>query len=624
MKKLSCFVFLLIIAFSLKAQKNFNNYFRFDIGYERHQFLARPGWHTNSASIEFEKSFKSSPFSRNYRLSFGANDTSQFHMHLPMGPALGLGFLLLSLGLSYKGSLTMLMMFPEGIAYNPIQTEKCQLGLYANFLGFDINFTNRVNPKNRSLVLDYTPDIGLKFNYFFTENFYATTRISARYSFAYPGWGFQSTFGLGYNNFIEYKSPAIRKEPKYDDRPLVKKEHRYENKPQIRYEPRQNTVNKSFDNLSKYQNERVLNLFSNISNLYIKLKKDNLIIGSIKKNEFNYEFFNLSKKYLTLVISSDSTETHTIVLRKKLKNILNPFDQKNYVLAEDSRNIRVKLQYKNSYLFEKFNQIEKSQNIQDFVTYMKMYPNSFYYTKAQNKKDSLELVFTLRKKDFSAIEEYIKFHPKSAFIKEAKRILNDSLDARLRYLEKKEKEKRESFERSYDNFVESYRLYFITGHIDRDTMNIIKLIDELKKLKEYRYENQKLDKFEEVLLWNLPLTIAYSNSLNFLDSKPFDKIKVNLLISKLNLYSELNNDKFFNELKLKEVEDLLNTLKNYCKYYERFYNYVMAYSEEGTDNLLDEAGKYIKGYPFLNKKLKEIERTKKLTNLPAVNTEDCK
>lgn len=185
-----------------KNLNDYKNFFRFDVGYEHNEFMAHNGWRTRSLAAEFEKSFGNSPFSRNYRISIGMNDSNQFYMHMPVGPVAGLLLLLASNSkANYCAGITasaLLFILPDGFAFNPIQKDNMQLGIYANFLGVDYCNSNRVNSKGNLMRLDYAPDFGVRFNYYFDKKLYVFSRVSAKYSTIFAGWGAQATAGIGF------------------------------------------------------------------------------------------------------------------------------------------------------------------------------------------------------------------------------------------------------------------------------------------------------------------------------------------------------------------------------------------------------------------------------------------
>jgi hypothetical protein len=210
MKKLITLIFLCFSLCVLHAQTSSNlkglneykSYFRFDVGYERQQFMAHNGWPVNAVAVEFEKSIKTSPFSMNYRISVGMNDSSQFYFHMPAGPVAGVLLLILvNSQQNYCSGIaasTLLFIMPEGFGFNPIQNDKMQFGIYANFLGIDYCNTQRRNTKGQVMRWDYAPDFGARFNYYFDQRMYAFSRVSAKYSTQFAGWGAQATVGIGF------------------------------------------------------------------------------------------------------------------------------------------------------------------------------------------------------------------------------------------------------------------------------------------------------------------------------------------------------------------------------------------------------------------------------------------
>jgi hypothetical protein len=181
---------------------DYKSYLRFDVGYEHTEFMAHNGWRPRCVAIEFEKSFNNTPFSRNYRVSIGLNDSNQFYMHMPAGPIAGILVML------YAGSnanyctgisaSTLLFICPDGFAFSPIQNKKMELGIYANFLGVDYCDSRRVNKQGQLRKWDYAPDIGVRYNYYIDEKVYAFSRVSAKYSTVFAGWAAVATVGIGF------------------------------------------------------------------------------------------------------------------------------------------------------------------------------------------------------------------------------------------------------------------------------------------------------------------------------------------------------------------------------------------------------------------------------------------
>ena len=181
----------------------FDNYFRFDMGFEHQNFMAHGGWPTYAASFQFEKNFEGSPFSRNYRISVGMNDSAQFYLHMPAGPLAGVLLLLvMNSQQNYCSGIaasTLLFILPDGFGFSPIKNEKMEFGIYANFLGIDICQTNRRKPDGKKYSpIDYAPDFGVRYNHYFGKQFYLYSRLSAKYSTIFAGWGAQGTIGIGF------------------------------------------------------------------------------------------------------------------------------------------------------------------------------------------------------------------------------------------------------------------------------------------------------------------------------------------------------------------------------------------------------------------------------------------
>ncbi len=214
MKKI-LFVISLFCSFSLFSQTasggkktegtDFNSYkkfFRFDVGYEDNEFMAHHGWRTHSVALELERSIGTTPFSTNYRVSVGLNDSNQFYMHMPVGPVAGVLLFFLASGNSNScvnlSASALLFILPDGFGFNPIQKDNVQFGVYANIFGIDFCNSARRNTKGALMNVDYAPDFGMRFNYYLNEKTYTFARASAKYSTIFAGWGAQATVGIGF------------------------------------------------------------------------------------------------------------------------------------------------------------------------------------------------------------------------------------------------------------------------------------------------------------------------------------------------------------------------------------------------------------------------------------------
>ncbi|MBC7865701.1 MAG: hypothetical protein IAF38_22190 [Bacteroidia bacterium] len=213
MKKhlLLLFIFPALVTFSQTnsgSSTTYDDFTRFDIGYEGNGGMAHNGWQTNAVAIEFEKSFKTSPFSRNYRASFGLSQKGNFYMHMPVGPIAGLLAAIVVAKSSSSNSCggiglsALLFILPDGFGFTPLQTDKMHVGIYANFLGVDYCNDPYTNPKTgvtTNGTFDYAPDIGVRTNMYFGKKFFAFVRLSGKYSTRFAGWGAQGTAGVGWD-----------------------------------------------------------------------------------------------------------------------------------------------------------------------------------------------------------------------------------------------------------------------------------------------------------------------------------------------------------------------------------------------------------------------------------------
>ena len=176
---------------SASKEKEFT---RFDVGYERIQYRHAPA--SNAVALEFEKSFGSSRFSRNFRLSVGETESNQFYAHIPAGAALSAVVLAIQLLRNDipvdTAPLKLTLKVPDGFGFTPVRKDKLTLGLYANLIGVD--YTNRYENS-----WDYAPDAGIRSNFYFNGRIFAFTRVSGKYSFGLDTWAAQGTFGVGWD-----------------------------------------------------------------------------------------------------------------------------------------------------------------------------------------------------------------------------------------------------------------------------------------------------------------------------------------------------------------------------------------------------------------------------------------
>ena len=101
-----------------------------------------------------------------------------------------------------------------------------------------------------------------------------------------------------------------------------------------------------------------------------------------------------------------------------------------YKIRKRSKNIVLNLKYTNDYMNKKYFEIENTDTLSSFISYIKTFPYSKQLTKAENKRDSLELIIAIDKAAEIAIDDYISTHMKSKFLKEAKIIKKEVTIAR--------------------------------------------------------------------------------------------------------------------------------------------------------------------------------------------------
>jgi len=167
---------------------------RFDAGYERIQYEHASA--STAVAVELEKSFGSSRFSRNHRLSIGETESNQFYTHIPGGAIVSAVVLLIEfLRNDIPVEITsskLLLRVPDGFGFTPMRKDRLDIGVYTNFIGFD--YTNRYEHD-----WDYAPDVGIRSNFYFNRRMFAFTRVSGKYSFGLDEWATQGTFGIGWD-----------------------------------------------------------------------------------------------------------------------------------------------------------------------------------------------------------------------------------------------------------------------------------------------------------------------------------------------------------------------------------------------------------------------------------------
>jgi len=177
-----------------EPSSNEKQFTRFDVGYERIQYKHAPA--SNAVAVEFEKSFGTSRFSRNHRVSIGETESNQFYTHIPGGAvvsAVVLAIELLRNDIPVEiTSSKLLLRVPDGFGFTPVRKDKLTVGVYTNLIGFE--YTNRYEHD-----WDYAPDAGIRSNFHFNRRMFAFTRVSGKYSFGLDEWAAQGTFGVGWD-----------------------------------------------------------------------------------------------------------------------------------------------------------------------------------------------------------------------------------------------------------------------------------------------------------------------------------------------------------------------------------------------------------------------------------------
>jgi hypothetical protein len=258
-----------------------------------------------------------------------------------------------------------------------------------------------------------------------------------------------------------------------------------------------------------------------------------------------------------------------------------------------------------------------------FKFFLTTYPKSKYLIEAKERlklckeiEEKKAWQEALKKKDLESMQFFVKnFANKSdsKYLDSAKVIIE----------ELKEKRLKEEFYAKYDFFMTSYNFYIDENKITRDTISINNLINKVNYLSEFPYERFNLYNLKNILLWKLDLANAYNFSLYYLENQPYNEIMTDKLIQKLGPFT-LQKEKFTNEAVFNDILGVYNLLAKYCQKYERFFTYLKAYTDDISNiNTLDKARNFAIGYPYLEIKLKEIEKSKYF-NLPEVDLKACK
>jgi len=449
-----------------------------------------------------------------------------------------------------------------------------------------------------------------------------------------------------------------------------------------------------------------IKIYSDISGVSVDFafaNKNKKNLGYIDSDGFTYTYKKLRFWKTFLVLSGDHVETKTIKIWRAPRGkaiiqdtklgiftyfaplvvdpILNP---DFYKIAKFNREIEVKMKYKREYMLEQFQRIEKSADITKFKIYLLEYPDSECKQLVYNKIDSLELKIAENKRSEYAIDEFISTHESSKFIKEAEKIKNDYVNARIAFnnarkdlssdsMAKFIKEYPKSLEYNEANkiFVERIFAETIKKNTIKDALNFTdnvlytyKHFISTNEFEEYKRKitnnvdalivaNAEKDKSYEVLknywLQYQDIHKRYEYKLgNFLLCKSFDKKHIYTTAYKkfLKLTSELDQTTFFNQFRedfkglnscssgdvgaigcfIAWSEKPDGTIKLYNQKFLRDRNEwqdILNYSLFSNDNVSSNWDVDFEELTFKNNKLVKLEASKLNTPVLKVTLDTC-
>jgi hypothetical protein len=451
-----------------------------------------------------------------------------------------------------------------------------------------------------------------------------------------------------------------------------------------------------------------IKIYSDISGVSVDFAfatKNKKNLGYIDRDGFTYTYKKLRFWKTFLVLSGDHVETKTIKIWRVPRGkaiiqdtklgiftyfaplvvdpILNP---DFYKIAKFNREIEVKMKYKQKYMLEQFQRIEKSTDITKFKIYLLEYPDSECKQLVFNKIDSLELKTAENKRSVYAIDEFISAHESSKFLKEAEKIKNDYVNARSAFNNAKKDFSSESmakFIKEYPKsleyneaikiFVERVFAETIKKNTIKDalnfTENVLYICKHYLSTNEFEEYKRKItnnvdslivasaakDKSYEVLkeFWLLYQDIEnryrYENRLgDFSLCKSFDKKHIYTTAYKklVKLTSELDQTTFFNQFRedfkglnscssgdvgaigcfIAWSEKPDGTIKLYNQKFLRDRNEwqdILYYSLFSNDNVASNWDVDFEELTFKNNKLVKLEASKLNTPVLKVTLDTC-
>ena len=181
----------------------------------------------------------------------------------------------------------------------------------------------------------------------------------------------------------------------------------------------------------------------------------------------NNSFDKLKRSSKLLVISKENYISDTIIIKRAPRGkavakdlllgcllfpiapvpILIDFCRADfYKISNESKQIRVNLEFTQEFMDYKFEEIKNSNNPEVFQQYIVHFPKSSKINYAIDKRDSTELLQAIDLSTEEAIDEYIAQHEESRFLQEAKKIKNEMMEAKSEFELAKSQDDVEAYE----------------------------------------------------------------------------------------------------------------------------------------------------------------------------------
>lgn len=176
-----------------------------------------------------------------------------------------------------------------------------------------------------------------------------------------------------------------------------------------------------------------------------------------KTSDGSYVCYNslekLSRRSRTILVSKENYDTLQIVLTKapRMKAILLnyfafycllPIDvcrSDFYKIAKKSKEIEVDLLFSQKFLNDLYLETIKKNEPKSIAAFINNYPYFEKLPEAIDFRDSLQLNLAILKYDENAIDEFVESHPESKFLDQAITIKNGYKEARLKFVDVKQK-----------------------------------------------------------------------------------------------------------------------------------------------------------------------------------------